>query len=321
MIAPRALGTTLAGPALACLLGALSGCQAGTVDIPWDGAAGQEEDGAAGEDDGLAPEDGGDPQIVEDDGGEPADDGWEPLDEGAPQDESPPDPCAGVTCSGHGTCRAVAGAQAECACEAGYVAAGLECVPDTDDCTGQTCSGHGTCHAWPARPPAPAAPVCACDGGYTPSTRAGLDCVPTSQICVGGAIDYDIDVDGVNDTWFEPNEYECLQFELVNLTRATHDPEGTDECHHPLGWSVEWAAHGRNHSVQMERQGQLFHADYPYCQNCAYGCDPACEMDMYMTGANEGHCPPLSHHCNIMRCGTSQIGIGYSGTFNTQNIF
>jgi len=303
----------LARPPLACLLGALllGGCQAGVIDIQADGGAG--EDGAPLEDDGAAPADDG--SAFEDDGGAPADDGWEPLDEGAPQDESPPDPCAGVTCSDHGTCVAPAGGAARCECEAGYQAVGLACVPDTDDCTGQTCSGHGTCRVWPS------GPVCACDPGHTPSTAAGLDCVPTSQVCVGGPIDYDIDVDGTNDAWFEPIDWECEMFELVNLTRATHDPEGTPECHHPLGWSVEWAAHGRNHSVQMERQDDLFHADYPYAQNCAYGCGPACEMDMYMNGANEGHCPPLSHHCNIMRCDTHMIGIGYSGTFNTQNIY
>jgi hypothetical protein len=73
---------------------------------------------------------------------------------------------------------------------------------------------------------------------------------------------------------------------LVNRTRASHGPEGTPE---------------------------------------SYGCGPDCEMSLYMTGANEGHCSPLSHHCNIMRCGTSHAGIGYwpmnGGNWNTQNFF
>ena len=51
--------------------------------------------------------------------------------------------------------------------------------------------------------------------------------------------------------------------------------------------------------------------------------DPACEMNMYMTGPSEPHCDALSHHCNIMRCGFSAIGVGYwppeDGTYNTQN--
>lgn len=39
------------------------------------------------------------------------------------------DPCAGVTCSGHGTCSATDGAAA-CSCGAGYHAAGFSCVKD-----------------------------------------------------------------------------------------------------------------------------------------------------------------------------------------------
>jgi hypothetical protein len=46
-------------------------------------------------------------------------------------------------------------------------------------------------------------------------------------------------------------------------------------------------------------------------------------MNMYMTGPSEPHCDVLSHHCNIMRCRFSAVGIGYwppeTGTYNTQN--
>ncbi len=164
-------------------------------------------------------------------------------------------------------------------------------------------------------------PVCVCDSGYTPSRSDGLDCVPTTQVCVGGAIDYDVDGDGTNETRFDPNADECLMYELVNRTRASHDDEGTPECHKPLAWDVLWSAHGRNHSYQMQRQGGLFHADFPGGQNCAMGCGPDCEMNMYMNGSGEGHCPPLSHHCNIMRCSFGHIGIGYVGTWNTQNFY
>ena len=127
--------------------------------------------------------------------------------------------------------------------------------------------------------------------------------------------------DGQVDDWFEPNEWECWMYELVNLTRAAHDDEGAPECHKPLNWDVEWSAHGRNHSIKMKARNDLFHADFPMAQNVAYGCDPPCEMDMYMTGWDEPHCPDLSHHCNILRCSIDSIGIGYEGNWNTQNFY
>ncbi|PKN24741.1 MAG: hypothetical protein CVU65_10910 [Deltaproteobacteria bacterium HGW-Deltaproteobacteria-22] len=231
------------------------------------------------------------------------------------------DPCAGIGCSGHGTCVNEAGV-ARCSCEGGYSSAGPagdECVPTAGaaSCEGVTCSGQGTCREW-TETSGPVA-VCACNGGHTPSGSHGLDCVPVELICTGGFINYDFDNDGTVDTWFDPVAVECEMFALINLTRATHDHEGTPECHRPLMYSVEWSAHGRNHSHQMSDQGGLFHADYPSGQNCAYGCDPACEMNMYMTGPSEPHCPDLSHHCNIMRCSFGSVGVGTVGTFNTQN--
>ena len=170
---------------------------------------------------------------------------------------------------------------------------------------------------------APILSVCACESGYTPSTPEGRDCVPTREVCRGGPIDYDVDGDGTRETFFEPTALECEMYELINYVRATHDPEGTPECHEPLAYDVEWSAHARNHSKQMHDRGSLFHDDYPRGQNCAYGCDPECEMEMYMNAPGEDHCPPLSHHCNIMRCTFSAVGVGYwtpdRGTWNTQN--
>lgn len=232
-------------------------------------------------------------------------------------DKSSSNVCTGINCSGHGSC-VEEGGTASCDCESGYVNGGpdgLDCVDRSgaSSCDGIGCSGHGTCMEWSD------AAVCACDPGFTPSGLHGLDCVPTNQVCVGGPIDYDYDNDGRNDSWFEPNASECEMYELVNRTRATHDNEGTPECHTPLLWNVEWSAHGRNHSIQMQNAGNLYHDDYPSGQNCAYGCGPACEMGMYMTGPGEDHCPPLSHHCNIMNCRFDEIGIGYSSTWNTQN--
>ena len=181
------------------------------------------------------------------------------------------------------------------------------------------CSGHGTPYTWSD------GTFCACDPGYTPSSRAGNDCVPTNTVCTGGPIPTPIDTDGdgTPESTFQPSSLECLMYELVNRTRATHDNEGTPECHNPLLYNREWSAHGRQHSRLMSERGALFHDDFPWGQNCAYGCDPACEMNMYMTYPGEDHCPPLSHHCNIMQCTYSQIGIGYwtpeEGTWNTQN--
>ena len=227
----------------------------------------------------------------------------------------PDNPCVEIDCDGHGTCELRGGAP-YCDCEEGYRTQGANCVSTDDPCDGQECSGHGRCIDWGEE----GGIVCACDPGFTPPNRIGLECVATETLCVGGVIDYDVDGDGENENWFEPNELECEIFELLNLTRATHDPEGQPECHHPLMWSVEWAAHGRNHSKLMQERGSLYHDDVPGGQNCAYGCDPACEMDMYMNGPNEPHCPELSHHCNIMRCTFTYVGIGtYGGSWNTQN--
>ncbi|MBU0552260.1 CAP domain-containing protein [Myxococcota bacterium] len=225
-----------------------------------------------------------------------------------------PNPCDGVTCEGHGVCQVV-NQQAQCACDEGYLTRGAHCVEANDPCSGQACSGHGECLDRDGTP------VCACERGFTPSSRLGLDCVPTGEVCRGGTIDYDVDGDGSNEDWFEPAEDECFMYELVNLTRATHDHEGQPECFTPLSYSVIWSAHARNHSMQMRDQGGLFHADHPGGQNCAGPSHPEQSMSMYMTGPSEPHCPDLSHHCNIMRCRFSAIGIGYVDRWNTQNFF
>lgn len=178
------------------------------------------------------------------------------------------------------------------------------------------CSGFGMAD--------PSSGVCACNPGYTSTT--GEDCVPTAEACFGGPIEYDVDGDGVNETWLEPTPAECEMFELVNYTRATHDMEGTPECAEPLEHDILWSAHARNHSKQMYDAGYLFHEDYAYSQNCAmnWSGSPSGMMDQYMTGPSEPHCPDLSHHCNIMRCGVSRIGVGSwpedTHTYNTQNI-
>lgn len=230
--------------------------------------------------------------------------------------------CAGVLCSGHGTCSegSIYFTAASCRCDMGYKAEGLTCVVDGQLCTHLSCSGHGTCRQWTTG--TQAISVCACDPGFTPSTAAGNDCVPTSQMCTGGPVNYDFNGDGTVETRFDPTPDECLQYELVNLTRATHNDEGSPECHTPLAYNVEWSAHARAHSKAQADQGGLFHADNPGWQNCAHGGTASSQVNMYMHGANENHCPPGSHHCNIMTCGTGNVGIGnWPGAWNTQNFF
>ncbi len=54
------------------------------------------------------------------------------------------DPCADVTCGGHGTCSVVEG-EAVCTCEAGYelVENKKNCIGTL--CSGEDCCGHGSC--------------------------------------------------------------------------------------------------------------------------------------------------------------------------------
>lgn len=54
-----------------------------------------------------------------------------------------PGSCAGVTCSGHGTC-SVGDAGATCKCDSGYHAVGADCQVD-QSCTGMDCGSCGTC--------------------------------------------------------------------------------------------------------------------------------------------------------------------------------
>ncbi len=228
----------------------------------------------------------------------------------------PDDPCDGVDCDGQGRCVSDRG-QARCDCEAGYHAQGLHCVADEGPCDGQECSGRGECLEKPSS--GGTIPICACEPGFTPSNAAGLDCVATANVCTGGEINYDVDGDGQPEARFEPSADECRMYELVNWTRATHDAEGEPECHTPLAYDLIWSAHARNHSIQMGSGRGLFHEDHPGGQNCNSPGSPESNMQSYMTGRDEGHCPPLSHHCNIMRCRFRAIGIGYYNGWNTQN--
>lgn len=82
------------------------------------------------------------------------------------------DACSGVTCSGHGHCATDMG-PAQCACDAGYHAAGLDCVAD-QTCAGVSCGNCGTCQVQGG------VATCTCPQDYT---RQGNDCVLAIDPC------------------------------------------------------------------------------------------------------------------------------------------
>ncbi|MEZ4266607.1 MAG: calcium-binding EGF-like domain-containing protein [Myxococcota bacterium] len=95
---------------------------------------------------------------------------------GACDDGGSSDPCADVTCSGHGVCSDVDG-EASCACEAGYDDSGATCV-NVDECADGTanCAADATCTDTDG------AFTCACPAGYSGD---GVTCSDTNE-CVEG---------------------------------------------------------------------------------------------------------------------------------------
>ena len=84
-------------------------------------------------------------------------------------------PCAGISCSGHGIC-SVAGDSATCRCEPGYREHDLECLVDANPCPGILCSGHGVCVVGGN------SVVCRCDPGYR---EHNLECLVDANPCAG----------------------------------------------------------------------------------------------------------------------------------------
>ncbi len=85
-------------------------------------------------------------------------------------------PCAGVNCSFDGDCVEVDGS-AQCDCDDGFVAQGLECVPESapDPCDDFHCGSHGSCELDTSNNP-----FCDCDDGYEDHQDT---CVPSGDPC------------------------------------------------------------------------------------------------------------------------------------------
>jgi hypothetical protein len=90
-----------------------------------------------------------------------------------------PDPCAGVLCSGHGSCKPNASNQPECACESGYHPVGLECVVD-ETCVGVECGYCAECQVVDGHA------GCVCPPGFKLS---GMDCEVDGDPCASVSCD------------------------------------------------------------------------------------------------------------------------------------
>jgi len=112
---------------------------------------------------------------------------------GCSGDSGDPDPCAGITCSGHGSCE-VDQWGAVCVCtDYGYQASAdrLDCIA-AGACVGVDCSGHGQCGFDDDQQP-----ICECDEGYAPgdgltcvvSCSSVADCLPVPDpVCDGATL-------------------------------------------------------------------------------------------------------------------------------------
>jgi len=147
--------------------------------------------------------------------------------------EDTDDPCDGVTCSGNGTCVMVEAA-AECDCDAGYDAVGLECV--LDPCYHVDCSDHGDCIVTEGTA------ACDCDDGYEPD---GLECVldPCYQVdcsdhgdCIVTDDTAVCDCDG----GYKPDGLDCVVDPCYQVDCSGHgsciDDDGEPWCVCDTGW-------------------------------------------------------------------------------------
>ena len=104
---------------------------------------------------------------------------------------------------------------------------------------------------------------------------------------------------------------ECALFDRINCERQTH--ELTEwECSHPLQWDEEVAEAARQLSRDLVNLGDLEHDGWGR-QNLSIASNPDEAMQGMMTGDDEPHCEgssTLSHHCNIMHCSPTFLGVG-----------
>jgi hypothetical protein len=86
--------------------------------------------------------------------------------------------CENVICSAHGICAEFEG-QPQCICESGYLvtADGKSCVIDGDPCSGINCCGKGTCKV-----DGQGEPYCECTGGTTPHEKNPLCCTSPCEV-------------------------------------------------------------------------------------------------------------------------------------------
>ncbi len=142
---------------------------------------------------------------------------------GAGNDPPPIDLCAGITCTGHGTCAVTSADVAICACDQDYHAQGLDCVSDLNPCDNIDCSLHGTCQvsgdtAW-----------CDCDADYH---AEGLACVadpvaaaPTVSLAANPTT---VDSGGTSTlTWSTTHATSCTASGAWSGSRATAGNETT----------------------------------------------------------------------------------------------
>ena len=130
------------------------------------------------------------------------------------------DPCAGVSCSGHGSCSAD-GSSASCTCDSGYHPQGPNCLADADPCAGQTCSGHGTCTA------SGAAAACTCASSYHPDSHDPLACI-SDALCV------DADHDGLGQDCAAGDDCDDTDPTRYQLLPGYVDTDGDGFGHGPL---------------------------------------------------------------------------------------
>ena len=138
-------------------------------------------------------------------------------------DPPPVDPCAAVTCTGHGTCAVTSAALPICACDPDYHAQGPDCVSDANPCAGIDCSLHGTCAV------SGESASCDCDAEYHADALACVaDPVATAPVVTLSANPTTLDSGGTSTlTWSTTNATSCTASGAWSGSRAVSGSEPT----------------------------------------------------------------------------------------------